>query len=76
MNLTHNLHTISISILVTLWLLLLRLSDTYRKFKPEYAKERADNSKYETFYCLRICKFGDLMFIAYKYSVILKMHIT
>ena len=38
-----------ISILVMLGLLWLRLSDTYRKFKPEYAKERADNSKLETF---------------------------
>ena len=38
-----------ISILVMLGLLWLRLSDTYRNFKPEKAKERADYSKYESF---------------------------
>ena len=34
-----------LSILVTFGLLWLQLSDTYRKFSPKLAKERADNSK-------------------------------
>ena len=42
--------TTFLSILVTMGLLWLQLNDTYRKFKPKYAKERADNSKYETFF--------------------------
>ena len=64
-----------LSILVTFGLLLLQHSDTYREFNPKLAEERADYSKYETFSSLRNCKFGALIFKAYKYSVILRTHI-
>ena len=36
-------------VLVTLGLLWLQLGDTYRKFKPNMAKERADNSNLKLF---------------------------
>ena len=41
----------------------------------KWDKSRADNSKYENFKCLRICLFGDPMFKACKYNVIMKLHI-